>query len=153
VAGRGCHLLVLSLSGGEDHNQDLLCLECRLTPWRHMRLNCGSGLLAGELALPRCYLLLDGGLPSVGLCLMPPLTSVTSLEKEGSFKPWSHRPRGNCHHGLSGRSVLHPQCGCDLSERSPRVTPSGRGEAEAPIPAWRRKELFHRVPYHGLPWG
>jgi hypothetical protein len=118
-----------------------------------MRLNHDNGLLAGELAsLWRC-LLLGGGLSSTGLRLLPPVTSVMSLEREVDFRPWHCRLRGNHHRGLSGQSVLHPWCGFDGSERSPRVAPSRRGEAEAPLPAWRREELHGRVTYHGSPRG
>jgi hypothetical protein len=57
---------------------------------RHVRLNYGSGLLASELAsLSRC-LLLGGGLPSMGLCLMPTLISMTLLMVESSS--WPEQP-------------------------------------------------------------
>jgi hypothetical protein len=55
VADRGSHLLGLSLSGGIVHHQDPLHLVCGLAPQRHLRMNRGSGSLAGELASPwRC---------------------------------------------------------------------------------------------------
>jgi hypothetical protein len=84
VAGRGSHLLGLSLSGGEVHHQDPLCLKHGLTPWWHVQLNHGSGLLVSELASPWHYLLLGGGLPSVGLCLLP-LDERDIARKGGQF--------------------------------------------------------------------
>jgi hypothetical protein len=105
TVGRGRHLLGLSLSGGEVHHQDPLRLMC--------------GLLADELASPWHYPLLGGGLPSTGLRLLPPVTSLTSLEREAYCHPWGNRRRG-----LSG-----------LSERSAHAAPSGRGEAKATLPA------------------
>jgi hypothetical protein len=86
AACRGSHILGLSLSGGV-HHQDPLCLECGLTPRLHVWLNRSSGLLAGELALSWLYLLLSDGLPSAGLCLLRPLMSMTSLEREADFRP------------------------------------------------------------------
>jgi hypothetical protein len=81
AAGRGSHLLSLSLSGGEVHHQDPLRLESGLMSCRRVQLNCGSGLLADELAsLWRC-LLLDGRLLSASLRLLPPLMSVMSLKR------------------------------------------------------------------------
>jgi hypothetical protein len=109
----------------------------------------GSGLLAGELASLWHYPLLGSGLLSADLRLLPPVMSVMSLEREASFWLWHRRPRGNRHRGLSSRSVLHPWYGCDGSERSPCVMPSRRGEAEPPLPAWRREELLNRILYHG----
>jgi hypothetical protein len=135
AAGRGSHLLGLSLSGGEFHHQDPLRLVCGLAPRWWVRLNRGSGLHADKLAsLWRCPLL-GGRLLSAGLRLLPPMTSTTSLEREAGFWPCCRHPRGNCHHDLSGRSVIHPWCGCDGSEGSPIAAPSGRGEAEAPLPS------------------
>jgi hypothetical protein len=151
--GRGSHLLSPSLSGGEVHYQDPLYLVCGLTPRWCLRLNRGSGLLVGELASPWCCSLLGGGLPSAGLHLLPPVTSVTSLKREAGFWPRRHRPWGNHRRGLSGQSILHPWCGCDGSEQSPHTTLSGRGEAEAPVPTWHREDLLDGVLYHGLPWG
>jgi hypothetical protein len=132
AASRGSHLLDLCLSGGKVHHQDPLCLVCGLTPRRRLRLNHGNGLLAGELASPWCYPLLGGEVSNVGLRLLPPMMSVMSLEREASFWLWHRRPWGNYHHGLSCQSILHPWCGCDESKRSPRATPSGRVEVEAP---------------------
>jgi hypothetical protein len=135
AADRGSHLLGLSLSGGEVHHQDHLYLECRLTPRWHMRRNHGSDLLAGELASSWHCLLLGGELPSTSLRLLPSVMRVMSFEREAGFRPRCHCSRGNCQRGLSGWSVIHPWCGCDGSGRSPRAPPSGRWEAEAPLPA------------------
>jgi hypothetical protein len=112
-AGRGSYLLGLSLSGGEVHNHD---------PLHH-----GNGSLTSELASPWCCLLLDDGLTSVGLRLLPSMMSVTSPEREVGFRPWRHHPQGNRHHGLNGRSILHSWCGCE--------------------------KLLDRVLYHGSPRG
>jgi hypothetical protein len=131
---RGSHIIGLSLSGGEVHHQDPLCLEYGLVPQRCVRLNHGKDLLAGELASPWCCLLLGSGLPSMGLLLLPPMMRVVSSEREASIWPRCHHPRGNRCRGLSGRSVIHQWCGCHGRERSPRATPSGGGEARAPLP-------------------
>jgi hypothetical protein len=45
AAGRGSHLLGLSLSGGEVPHQDPLRLKCGLTLGQCVRLNRGSGSL------------------------------------------------------------------------------------------------------------
>jgi hypothetical protein len=142
AAGKGRHLLSMSLSGGKVHHQDPLCLVRGLVLQWHMRLNRGSGMLAGELVSPWRYPLLDDGLPSAGLHLLPPVMSVTLPKREDGF-----HPRGNRHHGWS---ILHPWCGCDRSERSPRASPSGTGEAKAPLPTCRGEELLDGVLYHGL---
>jgi hypothetical protein len=121
-----------------------------------VRLDSKSGLLAVSLAsLGRC-LLLGGGLPSTGLrLLLPPphLTSVALLEREANIRLWCRHPRWNYHRGLSNRSILHPWCGCDKSELSPHAASPRRGEAEAPLPAWRHEELLDGVLYHGPPRG
>jgi hypothetical protein len=108
---RGSHLLGLSLSGSKVHHQDPLHLECVLLPQRHVQLNRDSGMLASELASLWRYLLLDGGLPSVSLRLLPSVMSVTLLLKEVGFYSWRRWPRGDRHHGLNSRSILHPSCG------------------------------------------
>jgi hypothetical protein len=153
TAGRGSQFLGLTLSGGEFYHQDSLCLEHGLVSWRNVRLDRGSGLLAGELASPWCCLWLGGGLLSTGLHLLPPLMSVTLLKWEASVRPWHHHPWWNRHHGLTGRSILHPWCGCDGSGRSPYAAPPGRGEAEGPLPAPCHEELLDGILYHGPPWG
>jgi hypothetical protein len=135
AAARGSPLLGLSLSEGKVHNQDPLCLVYGLAPRCHVRLNHGSNLLIGELASPWRWPLLHCGLPSGGLHLLPHVMSVTSLKMKVGFPPWRYHPWGNRRRGLSGRSVLHPWHGCDGSERSPRVAPSGRWVSEAPFPA------------------
>jgi hypothetical protein len=100
--------------------------------WWRVRLDHGRGLLTSKLALLwRCVLLHEGKL-SMGSCLLPPLTSAVSLEREDGIQPQHRRPWWNYHHGLSGRSVLYPWCGCDGSMQSPRVAPPMRGEAKAP---------------------
>jgi hypothetical protein len=81
-AGRGSHSLGPSLGGGNVHHYDSLCLECGLVLWRLMRLGCSSCLLAGELVSALHYLLLDAGLPSIGLCSLPLLMSALLLEGE-----------------------------------------------------------------------
>jgi hypothetical protein len=40
----------LGLSGGDVHPQDTLCLEHRIMPRRHIRLNHGCGLPVGKVA-------------------------------------------------------------------------------------------------------
>jgi hypothetical protein len=102
------HLLSLSLSGNEVHHQDPLHLGCGLAPWWRVQLNRSSNLLAGALASPWRCSSPGGGLPSMGLRSLPFMTIVMSLRREAGFRSWYHRPRGNYHHGLSGRSVLHP---------------------------------------------
>jgi hypothetical protein len=106
TAGRRSHLFGPSLSGGEVHHQDPLCLKRGLVLWRHMWLNHGSGLLTGELALPWHRLLLGGGLPSTSLHLMPSTMSVTPLNGEVGFWPWHNSLHGNRHHGLMRTSIL-----------------------------------------------
>jgi hypothetical protein len=73
TAGRGSHPLGLSLSGGEVHHQEPLCLVCGLVPRQHVRLNHGSGLLVGEIGS--------------AWCLQPPVMGMTSLEREAGFWP------------------------------------------------------------------
>jgi hypothetical protein len=87
VAGRGSHFLGLSLSGGKVHRQDPLRLEHGLVLWRHMLLDRGSALLAGELASLWCCLWLSSGLPSTDLCLLPSLMSMVLLEREAGVRP------------------------------------------------------------------
>jgi hypothetical protein len=135
VAGRGRQLLGLCLSGGKVHHQDPLYLKCGLMPRRHVRLNRGSDLLAGELASQCCYLLIGSGLLSMSLHLLPSMTSMMSLKRDTGFRPRHHHPWWNRRCGLNGQSVLHPWCGCDGSELSPRAMPPRRGEAKAPVPA------------------
>jgi hypothetical protein len=141
------------------HHQDPLHLGCGHALLWHVQLDRSSGLLAGELALSWRYLLLSGGLWSMGLCLLPPMTSATSLKMEAGFRlrhlrPWgNHRrdlssQRRNRRCGLSSRSILHPWCSCDRSEQSPHVVPPRSGEAEAPVPAGRHEDLLDGVPYH-----
>jgi hypothetical protein len=97
-------------------------------------LNCSSDLLAGELAsLWRC-LLLGGGLSSTSSRLLSSVMSVTLLKGEATFWPWRHRPRGNRHHGLCGRSVLYPWCGCGAGEQGPRAVLLGEGRSKLPSP-------------------
>jgi hypothetical protein len=134
VAGRGSHLLVLSLSGGKVHHQDPLHLKCGLAPRRCMQLECGSGLLASELASQWRCLLLASGLLSTSLHWLPPVMSMISFKREANYRPgcrcsWGDRPRG-----LSSQIILHPWCGCDGSEQSPHAVPPRRGEAEALFP-------------------
>jgi hypothetical protein len=105
-------------------------------------------LLAGELASPWHYLLLSGGLLSMGLCLLPLMASVMSLEGEVGFQLWSHRSQGNRHRG---RSVLHLWCGCDGSRHNPYVAYLERGAAvrnssvESSVMAHRGDETPLRV--------
>jgi hypothetical protein len=99
-----------------------------------MRLDRDSGLLADELALLWHYLLLDYGLLSMGLCSLPLLTSVSLLKGEADIQLQLHHLRWNHRYGLSGRSVLHPWCGCDGSGRSPHVAPPVGREVRAPSP-------------------
>jgi hypothetical protein len=130
----GSHLLGLTLSGGEVHHHDPLHLECWLASRRRVWLNCGSSLLAGELASPWCYLFLSGELPSVDLCLLPPLTSVTFLKRDAGFQLWRRHTRGNRRCSLSGWSVPIPRCGCDRSEQSPMPHLLGEGRPKLPSP-------------------
>jgi hypothetical protein len=88
-----CH----SLSGGEVHHQDPLCLVCGLMPWWRVWLNRGSGLLAGKLDSPWHCPLLGGGLLSVGVRLLPPpppMMSMTSLKREAGVWPRRRHPQG-----------------------------------------------------------
>jgi hypothetical protein len=136
AAGKGSHFLALSFERG-------------LVLWQRVWLDRGSGLLAGEPALLWCCFWHDSGLRSTRLHLLPLLMGMTLLEGEAGIRLRCHRPRWNCHHGLSDRSVLRPWCGCDGSKRSPRVVPPGRGKAEATLPARCREELLVGVIYHG----
>jgi hypothetical protein len=113
AAGSGSRLLGLSLSGGEVHHQDPLHLVCGLVPRWRLQLNCSSVSVGSELAsLWRCLLLGDG-LRSTSLCLLPFVTSVTSLEREADFRPHHRHPWGNHCHGFNGRSALHLLHGYD----------------------------------------
>jgi hypothetical protein len=153
MASRGSHFPGLSLSGGEVHHQDPLRHKRELVSWQHMRLDRGSGLLAGEHTSPWCCLGLSVGLPSTGLHVLPPLTRVALLEGEAGVQPWHRCTRWNHRHGLSCQSVLHSWCGCDRSGQSPCAMPPGRGEAEAPLPARHHEELLGVFFYHGPPQG
>jgi hypothetical protein len=100
-----------------------------------VRLDRGSGLLAGEPASSWCYFWLGGGLRSMSLRLLPLLTSVKLLKGQAGIRPWHHRLQWNHHHGLNDRSILHSWCRCDGSGRSRRAMTLGRGEVEAPLTA------------------
>jgi hypothetical protein len=71
----------------------------------------------------------------MGLRLLPFMTSVALPERGVGLWPRRYRPWGKHHHGLCGRSVLHPWCGRARSEHAPRATSSGGREAEASFPA------------------
>jgi hypothetical protein len=72
MAGRGSHFLGPSMSGGEDHHLDPLCLERGLVPRWRMQLDRSSSFLASELASSWHYRLLDGVMSSMGLHLLAP---------------------------------------------------------------------------------
>jgi hypothetical protein len=71
--------------GGEAHHQDPLHLKHGLLPRRCVWLDCGSGLLASELASSWRCLLLGGRMLSTDLHLLPSVTSMVSLDGEVGF--------------------------------------------------------------------
>jgi hypothetical protein len=89
--------------------------------------------------------MLDVGLLSVGSSLLPLLKGVSSLRWEPGLRSWSNGPQQNRRHGLRGRSILWPWCGCDRSWWQPHATPPGDGEAEAPLSARGYVELIGGV--------
>jgi hypothetical protein len=96
VAGKGSHLLGLSLSGGEVHDQGPLCLQCGLAQRRCVQLNHGSGLLTGKLASPLCYHLHGSGLLGTGLHLLPHRSkgsrfSIAAPSSVGESSSWPER--------------------------------------------------------------
>jgi hypothetical protein len=78
-------LLGTSLSGGKVHHQEPLHLVFGLMAWQRMQLNRDSGLLVGELASLWHCPLLDSGLSSAGLRLLPLMISMMSLKTEANF--------------------------------------------------------------------
>jgi hypothetical protein len=60
--------------------------------WCRLLLDRGSGLLAYKLASPWHYLWLGGGLLSMIMRLLPPLTSTTFLEGDAGIRPQRCHP-------------------------------------------------------------
>jgi hypothetical protein len=114
-----------------------------------MRLAHSSGLLVVELASLWCYLLLGGGMPSMGLSSLHLLTATSLLKRVVGIQSQRRQLGWNHHHGLSGRSILDLWCGCDGSGRSPRAASPGGEEAEAPHPTRCHEELLGGVLSHG----
>jgi hypothetical protein len=76
--------------------------------WWRMRLDRGSGLLAGELASPWRCLLLGGVLPSTGLRLLP--LAKCGIAEEGGWYSTVAPP-----------SAVEPSSWLEWPERSPSM--------------------------------
>jgi hypothetical protein len=121
------------LGGGKVHHYDPLRLGCGLTSLWLERQGCNRRLLVGELVSSLHHLLLDVGLPSMGMSSLPLLRSASSLEGVVGGQPRCQHPWLNHLHILDGRSVLLPQWGCDGSRRS--LLREGRPEPPPPFEA------------------
>jgi hypothetical protein len=132
MTNSGSHSLGISSGGGEVHCQDPLCLECRLVSGHLIRLGHSDHFLPSKLAsLLRC-LELGISLLSTGSLSLPLLKGVLSFKSEFSVRPRGNGPQQNHHHGLRGRSILQPWCGCDGSRCVPMLCLRETGRPEHP---------------------